>query len=73
MRKDNIEHIIEYAVYHDNLDKKISLPGIKNGFPVKSFFSKKKLWWYEESGNTCKKYRQAPVEKSWIPTHKQNS
>ena len=41
MRKDKIEHIIEYAVYHDNLDKKISLPGIKNGFPIKSFFSKK--------------------------------
>ena len=34
----NLENIIEYAIYHDNLDKKISLPGIKKGMPIKSFF-----------------------------------
>lgn len=37
----NLHRIIEYAVYHDNLEKKISLPGIKNGLPIKAFFLKK--------------------------------
>ena len=37
----NLENIIEYAIYHDNLDKKISLPGIKKGMPIKSFFFRK--------------------------------
>ena len=32
----NLYRILEYAIYHDNLNKKISLPGIKNGFPTKS-------------------------------------
>ena len=35
----NLYKIIEYAVYHDNLNKKYSLPGIKNGMPVDSFFN----------------------------------
>lgn len=38
----SLEKIIEYGVFHDNLDKKVSLPGIKNGLPIKSFFQKKK-------------------------------
>ena len=38
----NLEKVIEYAIYHDNLDKKISLPGIKRGLPEESFFLKKK-------------------------------
>lgn len=37
----NLENIIEYAIYHDNLDKKISLPGIRKGMPIKSFFFRK--------------------------------
>ena len=36
--------IIEFGIYHDNLDKKISLPGIKNGFPQESFFKRKSLY-----------------------------
>jgi len=40
----NLLKIIEYGIYHDNLDKKISLPGIKNGFPQESFFNGKTLY-----------------------------
>lgn len=34
----NLHKAVEYAVYHDNLEKKNSLPGIKNGLPIKAFF-----------------------------------
>ena len=36
----NLFKIVEYGIYHDNLDKKISLPGIKNGHPQLSFLKK---------------------------------
>ena len=39
----NLFKIVEYGIYHDNLDKKISLPGIKNGHPQLSFFKKKPI------------------------------
>lgn len=41
MKKNNFKKILEYGIYHDNLEKRISLPGIKNGFPIKSFFKRK--------------------------------
>ena len=44
----NLYRILEYAIYHDNLDKKISLPGIKNGFPLKSFFLKNSSYKIED-------------------------
>ncbi|RPG99778.1 MAG: hypothetical protein CBC78_000720 [Candidatus Pelagibacter sp. TMED118] len=37
----NLDKILEYAIYHDNIEKKINLPGIKNGLPIESFFLEK--------------------------------
>lgn len=59
----NLHKIIEYAVYHDNLEKKISLPGIKNGLPIKDFFLKKTIYKINEFENLTSKIVNDTIDK----------
>ena len=34
-----LEKCVEYALYHDNYERKSDLPGLVNGLPEKKFFN----------------------------------
>ena len=59
----SLHRIIEYAIYHDNLEKKISLPGIKRGLPIKSFFLKKTNYKINEFENLTSKIVNDTIDK----------